>query len=302
VLRPKRSFDRSYLWRRRRRAIGQNQLPKRSFDRTIVDSESSRPACTPIKISAQHFLFMSMPPSLARQMSIGAANFAQNLAEGQQAAAEGDIHHPADGDNEEPEWLSGHNATFLQPVPAESQEDVISDDGNGDDDRKLELLNGQYVDLNSKTFRMKDLLTKKAGLLNKAGADSYELMATMHDTIDGMEDGEEKANDCAMYNAIFTLYESARKNERLLYFVSDVFGGLREKHDTKEEKLAIDTEYKMLTKLYDEQEEKQVFEKLAEKRAARKAALAMKAEEKAKKLEAKEASKAEASATKKQKK
>ena len=243
-----------------------------------------------------------MPPSLARQMSIGAANFAQNLAEGQQAAAEGDIRHPADGDDEEPEWLSGHNATFLQPVPAETQEDVISDDGNGDDDRKLELLNGQYVDLNSKTFRMKDLLTKKAGILNKAGADPYELMTTMHDAIDGMQDGEEKANDCAMYNAVFTLYESARKNEQLLHFVSDVFGGLREKHDTKAEKLTIDTEYKMLTKLYDEQEEKQTLEKLAEKREARKAALEMKASEKAKKLEAKEASKAEASATKKQKK
>ena len=49
----------------------------------------------------------------------------------------------------------------------------------------------------------------------------------------------------------------------------------------------------MLTKLYDEQEEKQTLEKLAEKREARKAALEMKASEKAKKLEAK-ASKADA--------
>jgi hypothetical protein len=42
---------------------------------------------------------------------------------------------------------------------------VGSDD---DDDRKLELLNEKYGDLNSKTFRMKDLLTKKAGTLTLA--------------------------------------------------------------------------------------------------------------------------------------
>ena len=74
----------------------------------------------------------------------------------------------------------------------------------------------------------------------------------------------------------------------------DIFGRAVEKGkqdlshgETKEEKAAIDAELKMLTNLYDEQEEKQIMENLAKKREARKSALEMKASEKAKKIEAK---------------
>ncbi len=241
-------------------------------------------------------------PSLAQQMSIGDSSFAERLAEGQKAATEGDVQHPAGGEEDEPEWLSGHNAV-LQPAPACTQQDDFGGLDDGDDDRALELLNEKYPDLNSKTFRMRDLMTKKAGIINKAGADPYTLMENMHDNIDSMDEGGDKTNDTAMYNAIFTMYESARKNEELRDFLADVFGGLRVHYETKEEKAAINSELKTLTKLYDEQEEKQLMENLAKKREARKAALEMKASEKAKKIDAKAAAKGESSsATKKQKK
>jgi len=240
--------------------------------------------------------------SLTRQMSIGDAEFAERLAEGQKAAADGDVQHPAEGDEDEPDWLSGHTHVGLNPVPAcTQQEDTFSEEDN-DDDRQLELLNEKYGDLISKTFRMKELMTKKAGILNKAGPDPYTLMTGMHDAIDGMEDGENKTSDTAVYNAISTLYDSARKNETLRDFLSDVFGGLREHYDTKEEKAAINRELKMITKLYDEQEERVMMENLAKKREARKAALEAKASEKAKKIDAKDAAKAESSAAKKQRK
>lgn len=241
-------------------------------------------------------------PSLYRQMSIGDTKFAERLAEGQKAAAEGDVQHPAGGDEDEPEWLSGANPASLQPAPASTQMDDTFSEASNDDDRQLELLNEKYADLNSKTYRMKDLMTKKAGILNKAGSDPYTLMEGMHDTIDGMEDGEDKTNDTAMYNAIYTIYESARKNKDLRDFCADLFSAQRDYYKDKEQSAAIDSELKMITKLYDEQEERVMMENLAKKREQRKAALETKASEKAKKLDAAAAAKAESSSAKKQRK
>lgn len=225
--------------------------------------------------------------SAAEQMSIGDAAFAERLAEGQKAAADGEVQHPAAGD-EEPEWLSGPAPASLQPAPASTQMDYdLGGSEAGDDDRQLELLNEKYADLNSKTFRMKDLMTKKAGILNKAGPDPYILMEGMHDTIDEMEEGEDKTESTAMYNAIYTIYESARKNEKLRDFCADLFSAQRDYYTDKAKKAALDGELKMITTLYDEQEEKVMMENLAKKRADRKAALEAKASEKAKKLDAK---------------
>ena len=230
---------------------------------------------------------MELSSSLTRQMSIGDADFAERLAEGQKAAIEGDVQHPANGDEDEPEWLDGHNPGALQPAPAQTQmEDMSSDGEEHDDDRDLELLNEKYGDLNAKTFRMKELMTKKAGILNKAGDDPYNMMEQMHDTIDAMEDGEQKTADTAMYNAIYAIYESARKNKSVRNFVAEVFKAQWEYYEDKEQKEAINAELKKLDKLYYEQEQTQVLAKLAKNREARLAALEMKASEKAKKKNA----------------
>jgi len=217
-------------------------------------------------------------------MSIGDRDFAQRLAEGQAVAAGGDVQHPAAGEGE-PEWLSGPPPAGLEPVPEQTQQEDYNC-GSDDDDYRKEELKKKYSDLNSKTYRMKELMTKQATMANQAGPDPYDLMEKMHDDVDAIEDDDEKTYSSQMYNAIYAQYESARKNEDLRNFLADVFGGLRDHYDTKEEKVAIKDEIKILTELYNEQEEEQMLAALAKKREDRKLALETKAAAKAKKLEA----------------
>jgi hypothetical protein len=227
-------------------------------------------------------------PELVRACSIGDSTFAERLAASQEAAAAGDIAHPADIEDEE---QAGGPAGGLMPAPQATQamDDFGGDDG--DDDRELELLREKYGDLNSKTFRIKELLTRKAGL---AGEDPFDLMQSMHDTIAAMPAGADKDNCVAMYNAVFAVYESARGNEKLREFAAGVFTAQLAYYNNKAKKAALNAELKMLNQLYDEQEEAQMMENLAKKRAARAAALQQKATEKA----AKRAEKGEPSAKK----
>lgn len=230
---------------------------------------------------------------MVRACSIGDSTFAERLAASQNAAAVGDISHPAlniDDMNDAGGTggtLLGKFAGTLMPAPEATQAlDDFADDGA--DDRDLEHLKEKYADLNSKTFRIKEVLTQKAGL---AGEDPYDLMQTMHDTIAAMPDGVDKNNCVAMYNAVFAVYESARGNADLREFAADVFTAQRAYYNNKAKKAALTAELKMLNQLYDEQEEAQMMETLAKKRAARAAALQSKAEEKA----AKRAEKGESS-------
>jgi hypothetical protein len=228
------------------------------------------------------------PPTFIRQPSIGVASFADRLAEGQADAGD-ELMHPAYGaDEEEPDFLSGHEEN-LQPAPQETQ--MVDDDGgedDRDDDRQLELVPEKFESLNAKYCRIKDLMAKKQVHETKAGPDPYELMENMHDGIDAMEEGSAKKDSVKMYNAIFAIYESGRSNPDLLAFVADLFPAQRDYYKDKEEKRAINAELKMLTKLYDEQEMAVAMKQLEQKQKQRKAALQSKAAAKATKLAAKE--------------
>lgn len=208
-------------------------------------------------------------------MSIGDSEFADRLAAGQAAAKDGEMIY-----EEEPEWLSGHNK--LQPPPVATQSEDVW--GAEDNEELITKVKKDHPDLTSKTFRVKQLLTTKASIDQKAGVDSYDLLTEMHDSIDDMEDGEDKKNDTAMYNAIYTIYETARNNASLRNFMADLFAAQRQYYNDKEEKKTINAELKVLNDLYNEQEEKQMMEALANKRRAREATLQQKAEAKATKL------------------
>ena len=83
-----------------------------------------------------------------------------------------------------------------------------------------------------------------------------------------------KANDLVIYNAILMIYKSARG------FAADVFTAQRARATiirTRREDVALTAKLKMLNRLYDEQEEKQMMEKLAKTAAACAAALEQKA-------------------------
>ena len=184
--------------------------------------------------------------------------------------------------------MHGHEQQ-LQGVPLQTQAD-LSPQGSeaGDDDRQIELLKEKFLSLNAKSCRMKDLMANRQMHENKGGPDPYEMMEGMHDAIEAMEEGDDKASSIAMYNAIFAIYESARSNSYLREFVADLFPAQRDYYKVKEEKRAINDELKMLATLYDEQELVQTMKLLKEKQEQRKAALEAKATAKAAKMAAKE--------------
>jgi len=245
--------------------------------------------------------------------SIGDAAFAANLAAGVAAAADGDTVDPTDVDAEMEELLAfakkqlsfggageagGIPAGGLMAAPVATQAgDVDLGDDEGDDDRALELLKEKYSTLNAKTYRMKDLMAEKHKM--EDAGDPYDLMNSMHDSVEGMTDGEDKMQSVQMFNTVAAVFESARHNEGLRVFCAELFTAQKAYYETKERMLEVTTEYKQLGKLYDEQMYAKAMEELERKKAEREAMLEKKGKAKAEKAAAKAA--ASGSAAKKQK-
>ena len=239
--------------------------------------------------------------------AIGDADFAANLAAGVTAAAVTTTVDPPDVDDEMEELLSfarrqlsigggsagGIPAGGLMDAPVATQQELV-DLGDDDDDRTaLDALTEKYPTLTAKTFRMRELLAEKLKL-DEAG-DPFELITSMHDTVEGMPDGEDKLQSTQMFNAVAAVFESARKNEGLRVFSAELFSALKSYYETKEHKMAVTTEYNQLNKLYNEQEYEKMMADFDRKKAERASMLERKVAAKAAAVAAKAAAKASAS-------
>jgi len=225
---------------------------------------------------------------MARQLSIGTERFAERLADAQVATAEDETAYPALEDNDDKEVGAGGHEE-LHPPPEGTQHDY--EPLMEYDEAEKEEASEKFPDLHAKTWRMKELLTKKATIMNNAGPNPHDLMANMHDMIERAEDGTDKSQDIAMYNAINAIYESSRTNSDLRNFLADLFGAQRGYYNDKEQLDDIGREFTLLSKLYEKQEMQQMQEKVVKNREARMAALEVKASEKAKKNAEKDAKK-----------
>lgn len=222
------------------------------------------------------------------KLNIADAEFAKKVKEGQEAAAQGEVIHPAEDEEDMPDWLAGHTSgpALMPAIEASQAYDGGFSEGSAAESRS-EQLSLEYPDLTSKTFRMKALLTQEEIDAKHAGPDFYDLMQGMHDDVDNMPEGDDKNNASAVYNTAHAMVSLARKNEDVRNFCADVFSGLKHHYDTKEEKATRAIDLKLLIELHAEQEKSQMLASLAKKHAERLASLKSKAVEKAKKADAK---------------
>ena len=231
-----------------------------------------------------------MEPQIARSASIGNPAFAEGLAAGQAAARNGEANNSFE-QMEEDDRREDIEADFpaagggLQQLPAQTQmvDDFAETGSEAADDRALELLNEKHSALNSKTFRLRELYAQKHNLMERAGSDPYQILSDMYGKIEVSEDSEDKEQSIVMLNAVIAVFESARGHAGLRDFVSELFASQRTYYSDKEEKRTINSEIKMLTKLYDEQEKEQMLKALIDKQEQRKQQLAAKGKSKAEK-------------------
>ncbi len=255
-----------------------------------------------------------LAPVLARNMSIGDATFAERLQVGQGIAAAGivrandDVLGMEENDRQEDIEADFELSPQLRPMPARTQEVTFT--GDDDDDEEMptasdkETCKALFATLNAKSYRLKD---RAAALykLNEGGIpDPYAILETMHSSIEAMEEGDERTQNCHMLNALITVFESARTNPGLRNFASTLFSTQKAYYEYRIEKRAIKKEMAVLNELYDEQEDELQQEALKKKQQERRAMLMNKGEAKAKQdtLKAEAAAKAKAeSAAKKRK-
>jgi hypothetical protein len=230
--------------------------------------------------------------SQMRSRSIGESGFADKFAAGQKAAANGEGTIAAEADDDDmPEFLKGHEFG-LKPAPVATQFAGDEDDEGDEDDAKEAEIKEKHKDLQSKTFAMKALLERRAAI--KDTPDPFMLLLEQHDKTMNTEEGERKKEEIHMYNAIVDLFEAARKNEDLRDFVTNLFTAQQSYYKNSHEKKIINSELRIIGKLYNEQEMEQTMAKLKATSEARMRALTEKADAKAKKKE-------EAASAKKQK-
>ena len=206
--------------------------------------------------------------------TIGDPNFGDHLGAGQAAAANGATNMGDVNDDEQ-------DGPGLVGAPVATQ--FAGEDEDDEDDPKAAELAEKHQSLNSKSFAMKALIERRAAIKEKP--DPHMLLLKMHDGIDAAEKGEEKTESIKMFNAVASIFESARKKEELRIFVADVFAAQKSYYKNKHEKQAIAADLRVLTKLYNDQEECQMLAQLAERRKGRMKAMAEKADAKAKKKE-----------------
>ena len=141
---------------------------------------------------------------------------------------------------------------------------------------------------------MKELLTQKEHL---TGDDPFDKMEEMRAFVEKMPDGDDKAEYLLMYNQVAAIFTHARTNEGLRNMLADIFTAQRDYYKNKAEKVKLVREWKMLSKLHDEQEDEEIEKKKMERRAKREQEMLAKSKEKAEKRKEKD----EASAAKRRK-
>lgn len=209
--------------------------------------------------------------------SIGAPGFGDSLAAGQAAAANGDTTMADDDDDEQDlEQRAG-----LVPAPVATQ--FADEDEDEEDDPKATELKEKHPSLNSKSFAMKALIERRAGIKDKP--DPYRHLLQMHDKVEAMPEGTEKKESIKTFNAVVSIFGAAREKEELRGFVADLFSAQESYYKNKRTRQAIAAELRILTKLYNDQEEEHMLAQLAERRKARMKQFTEKADAKAKKKE-----------------
>ena len=91
-------------------------------------------------------------------------------------------------------------------------------------------------------------------------------------------DTDDKTQQTAMFNTVVNLFDTCRYNEGMRNFLANLFANLKNYYDMKDLRSELDEEMQLLTKLYNEKEMQDAVKALAEKQAARAAALQLKGE------------------------
>ena len=93
-----------------------------------------------------------------------------------------------------------------------------------------------------------------------------------------MPDTDDKIQQTAMFNTVVNLFDTCRYNDGMRNFLANLFANLKNYYDMKDLRSELDEEMQLLTKLYNEKEMQDAVKALAEKQAARAAALQLKGE------------------------
>ena len=217
---------------------------------------------------------------------IGTANMGSEL----RAAMDASTTQPVPGAIEEVDEAIA--ALKLKAVPAATQADGIEDEEEDDD--LLAKVKEAYPNLNSMSYRLKDLHAQLCILLKRGSKNPYDMLLEMQKLIDEMDEGEDKQQSIQAFNTIIVLFSAVRENDDLRVFVADLFSSFNNYREDKPKIAELHKEINILNDLYDTQQQEQMlaaFEKQKEQRramlAAKGAAAAAKAEEKAEAAEAK---------------
>jgi len=240
---------------------------------------------------------------LVHQASIGGEGFQEEVQAGQAAAADAELLNYHQDDRMEDIMADFPaaggalgEAGKLQPLPVSTQ---IGSETAVHDDRELELLKEKHGLLQQKAVELKNCWTRLTQI--SGGADPYELLSKMYNSIDSMPDGQDKNNSVSMMNTIMPTFRAARKNPDLRKFLADLYPAQDKYYEVKDEKLALNKKISMLTKLYNEQEKETVLANLQNEQTKREEDIKRKGQQMAAAKEAKAASKEAAAASKKQK-
>lgn len=240
---------------------------------------------------------------LVHQASIGGEGFQEEVQAGQAAAADAELLNYHQDDRMEDIMADFPaaggalgEAGKLQPLPVMTQ---IDSEASRHDDRELELLKEKHASLQSKAITLREAWTRLTMI--SGGADPYELLNKMYNSIDSMPDGQDKNNSVSMMNTIMPTFRAARKNPDLRKFLADLYPAQDKYYEVKDEKLALNKKISMLTKLYNEQEKETLLANLLSEQAKREEDIKRKGQQRAATKEAKAASKEAEAAAKKQK-
>ena len=105
------------------------------------------------------------------------------------------------------------------------------------DDRDLETQGSILSTLTSKTQKVKEMKRDYALMLREMNKISpFVALASKHEEISILADGEAKQGDIALYNAICTIFDKCRHDEQTRKFVGDLFSNTQSYYEYKEQK------------------------------------------------------------------
>ena len=232
-------------------------------------------------------------PSPERQSSassFGLTNFVGTARSALDDAAEGKISDTAAQAAEQEMQSFFDNAqqavnakADLMSVPEATQAECIADYTENADGRKLDELKEKFPTKNAMSYRQKDLIAAKIKMdsdktFQMEQEDVFGMLQTQYDAIKEMPDTDDKIQQTAMFNTVVNLFDTCRYNDGMRNFLANLFANLKNYYDMKDLRSELDEEMQLLTKLYNEKEMQDAVKALAEKQAARAAALLLKGE------------------------